>query len=185
MRSVRSLGISMLITLAFSLSATAQTIIAADGSPFPVSRGMTIQQAIQALKPEHQTYALGPDSGWLLQVHDNDSYDDVVLTLWSNDSQDYVIRYSAKVNNVMLHNAKYRTREGVHVGMFLKDVEKKLGKLKRIYTSEPTFQEFAEFTKMPNGVSFAVSGGLLSEGQRETQRYSPDARVTRIDISFL
>lgn len=184
MRSVRGFGISMLVTLSFAVSATAQTIVAADGSPFPVTRGMTIRQAIQALKPEYQTYALGGDSGWLLQVHDNGSYDDVLLTLWSDDSQDYVINYSAKVNAVMLHNAKYRTREGVHVGMLLKDVEKKLGKLKRIYTSEPTFQEYAEFTKMPNGVSFAVSGGILSEGQRETQKYSPDARITKIDISF-
>ena len=184
MRSVRGFGISMLITFGFAVSATAQTVVATDGSPFPVSRGMTIQQAVQALKPEHQTYVLGPDSGWLLQIHDNDSYDDVLLTLWSDASQDYVINYSAKVSNMMLHNAKYRTREGVHVGMLLRDAEKKLGKLKRIYTSEPTFQEYAEFTNMPTGVSFAVYGGIFGEGQREAQSYKPDARVTRIDISF-
>jgi len=184
MRSVRGLGVPLLIVLSFAVSANAQTIVATGGSPLPVTRGMTIGQAIQALKPELQTYVLEPDSGWFLQIHENGSYEDIPLTLWSDDCQDYVINYSAKVNIVTLHSEKYRTREGVHVGMLLKDVEKKLGKLKKIYTSEPTFEQYAVFEKMPPSVSFAVFGGILEDSQRETQRYSPDAKIAKISISF-
>lgn len=157
-------------------------IIGLDGKPLNIKSGMTLKEAIQALKPEYQTYALGGDSGWLLQIHDNASYEEVLMSLWSDESQDYTINYAAKIHAIMIHSPKYKTKEGVHVGMLLVDAEKRLGKIKRIFTSEPTFEEYAEFTNMPKGVSFGVSGGILKEGERETQRYSPDARITKIAI---
>ena len=163
--------------------ASGQALLSPDGSAFRVGPGMTLKQAVQILKPEYQTYAMGGDSGWLLQIHDNGSWETVLMSLWSDESQDYAINYAAKIDVVMIHSPKYRTKEGVHVGMLLKDAEKKLGKLKRIFTSEPTFEEYAEFAKMPKGVSFGVSGGILQDGQRETQKYSPDARITKIQLS--
>ncbi len=177
--------ILMTILVLSSTSGAAQfsAVVEPDGSPLRINPGMTVKQAIQALKPEYQTYALGGDSGWLLQIHDNASYEDVLMTLWSSECQDYAINYAAKVDAIMIHSPKYKTKEGVHVGMLLGDVERKLGKLKRIYTSEPTFEQYAEFTKVLKGIGLGVEGGILEEGKRETQRYSPDAHITKLQIS--
>lgn len=175
------LVLSFLLTLASA--ASAQPIVNTDGSPFAIKRGMTLKQAIQSLQPDFQTYALGGDTGWQLQIH-NGTYDDVLMTLWCDESQDYVINYAAKVTAIAIYSPNYRTKDGIRVGMLLSDVEKKLGKLKRIFTSELTSQEYAEFTRMPDGVGFGISGGVFKENQRETQKYSNGARITRIDVSF-
>jgi hypothetical protein len=179
------IAIALMTMLAsYTVPGVAQTgaIIGPDGAPLNIRPGMTLKEAIQALKPEYQTYALGGDSGWLLQIHDNASWEEVLMSLWSDECQDYAINYAAKIQSIMIHSPKYKTKEGVYVGMLLSDAEKKLGKIKRIYTSEPTFEEYAEFTKMPQGVSFGVSGGILKEGERETQHYSPDAQIRKIDL---
>lgn len=152
-------------------------------SPLGINPGITVRQAVQTLKPEYQSYVLGGDSGWLLQIHDNSAYEQVLMSLWNDEFQDYVINYDLPVKVIMIHSPKFETKEGLYVGMRLKDVEKKLGKLKRIFKSEPTFEEFAEFIKMPNGIELKISGGIFDEGKRNTQAYSSDARITAIQIS--
>jgi hypothetical protein len=67
--------------------------------------------------------------------------------------------------------------------MLLREAEAKMGRLKRIFTSEPTFEQYVEFANMPKGVSFGVSGGILKEGSRETQKYAADAQITKIVLS--
>jgi hypothetical protein len=157
-------------------------IIGPDGEPLPLRPGMTLAQAVQALRPEHQRYILGGDSGWALQIFENAPSDKVLISLWSDECQDYVINYDAKLSVLLIHSPEYHTREGVHVGMLLKDVEKKLGKLKEIYTSEPTFEQHAVFTRMPEGISFRTMGGIFKDGERRTQRYAPDAQITMIEV---
>ena len=163
--------------------AQSSAIIGPDGKPLSIKPGITLKDAINELKPEYQSYVLGGDSGWVLQIHDNASYEEVLMSLWSDEFQDYTFSYAAKVRVISIFSPKYKTKEGVHVGMLLADAEKKLGKIKSIYTSEPTFEEYAVFTNMPKGITFGVSGGILEEGKRETQRYSPDARITKMTVT--
>lgn len=180
-RLARALA-TMLVLYQMLGVAQSQTVNGPDGKPLNINNGMTLHEAITALKPEYQTYALGGDSGWGLQIHDNASWEEVLLTLWSDECQDYTINYAAKVRVIMIHSPKYKTKEGVHVGMQLADAEKKLGKIESIYTREPTFEQYATFTNMPTKIEFRVSGGILEEGKRKTQRYSPDARITMIAL---
>ncbi len=170
----------------FQMPGVAQSgvIVGPDGEPLNIRAGMAIKEAIDVLKPEYQTYALGGDSGWLLQIHDRFSYEEVLMSLWSHECQDYTINYTAKVQFISIHSPKYKTKEGVHVGMLLADAEKRLGKIERIYTSEPTFEQYAEFANMPKGVSFGVSGGIFKEGARETQIYAPDASIRQMTIGY-
>ncbi|MDX1996775.1 MAG: hypothetical protein SF066_03565, partial [Thermoanaerobaculia bacterium] len=174
----------VMMSVLYQVPGTAQSgaIIGPDEKPLGIKAGMTLKEAIDSLEPEYQTYALGGDSGWFLQIHDSTSWEEVLMSFWSDECQDYTINYAAKIRAIVIHSPKYKTREGVHVGMLLAEAEKKLGEIKRIYTSEPTFEEYAEFANMPKGVDFAVSGGLFKEGERETLRYSPDARISKITL---
>lgn len=174
--------VTMLVWYQLLAVAQSQTVNGPDGKPLNISNGMTLHEAITALKPEYQTYALGGDSGWGLQIHDNASWEEVLLTLWSDESQDYTINYAATVRVIMIHSPKYKTKEGVHVGMQLADAEKKLGKIDSIYTREPTMAEYATFTNMPKKMEFGVSGGIFEDGQRVTKRYSADAHITMINL---
>ena len=107
------------ILVVFQAPGVAQpsVITGPDGETLDIRAGMTIKEAVNVLKPEYQTYALGGDSGWLLQIHDNFSYEEVLMSLWSDECQDYTINYAAKVQLIMIHSPKYKTNEGVHVGM--------------------------------------------------------------------
>jgi hypothetical protein len=159
------------------------SIIGPDGKPLPLKRGMTIAQAIDALRPEHQSYVLSGDYGWFLQIHESGYPHDVLMSLWSDENQDYLINYSAKLETIVIHSPKYRTKSGIYVGMLLSDAEKKLGKLKYIYTAEPAFAQYAVFETNPDGVALVVSGGIFKEGERRTKRYSPGAYIMMIEAA--
>lgn len=159
------------------------SIVRSDGARINIRPSMTIRQAVAELRPQYQSYVLGGDSGWLLQIHDDFDYGEVLMSLWSDEFQDYVINYDVPLRVIMLHSPAYTLGDGVHVGMSLAEAEKKLGRIKRIYKSEPAFEEYADFTNMPAGVSYRINGGVFAEGKRETFEYSPEARINGIEIS--
>jgi hypothetical protein len=181
------LAIALLAMLAlFQMPGMTQSsvILGPDGKPLNIRAGMSFKEIIDVLTPEYQSYVLGGDSGWLLQIHDNFSCEEVLMSLWSHESQDYTINYAGRVDSITIHSLEYKTNEGVHVGMLLADAERKLGRIERIYTSEPTFEQYAEFANMPSGVSIGVSGGIFEQGVRETQSYAPDASIRMLTIGF-
>jgi hypothetical protein len=107
----RSVAAWLMITFLSSIACLAQTpaILGSRGTPLGVNVGMTIRQAVEALKPEQQTYALSGDSGWYLAIHGRAS-NEILMTLWSDGSQDYVINYAAKVGAITLHRSTGRGR---------------------------------------------------------------------------
>jgi nucleotidyltransferase/DNA polymerase involved in DNA repair len=67
-----------------------------------------------------------------------------------------------------LHRPEFKTLEGVHAGMKLKEVEQRLGKLLRIFTAEPAYEQYAAFSKQPRHVSF--TRGIFKQGEREIRK---------------
>lgn len=161
-----------------------QSRVIINGSVGNIHPGMTIGEAIQALNAEYYSHALSGDYGWFTQIHDAYSGDhEVMMSLWSDQDQGYLINYSAAISTISLHSPEFKTPEGVHVGMKLKEVERRLGKLLRISTAEPAYEQYAAFSKQPRYISFKVTGGIFKQGERETQKFEKDAAIQSIELT--
>lgn len=162
---------------------TSQAHVIMNGSVGDIHPGMTLGQAIQTLHPEYYSHVLSGDYGWFTQIHDGYSGNcKAVMSFWSDSNQDYLINYNAVISHISLHSPEFRTPEGVHVGMKLKDVERRLGKLIRISTVEPTYEQYALFLNQPSHVLFKVTGGIFKQGERETQKFDRDAAIQSIEL---
>ncbi len=181
----RVLVFFLLVARASSQAQVPTTILsAAKPSVGGIHVGMTLRDAIRMLKAEYYSHALSGDYGWFTQIHDTYSGDhNVLLSLWSDADQDYIINYDAVISNISVHSPEFKTLEGVHVGMKLKEVEKRLGTLERIFTSEPTYEQYAVFANQPKGIAFKVLGGVFRDGQRETQKFDKQAAIYSIELT--
>ena len=80
------------------------------------------------------------------------------------------------------------TASGVHPGMKIKDVEAKLGKVKRIQLSEIEAREYATFARQPKHFGFRVEQGTgIYSGKggapNQTWRYRQTGRIEAISVS--
>lgn len=95
---------------------------------------------------------------------------------------------SALIESIQAWSPCYKTPEGVHVSMPLKDVEKLYGKLKLIQRSEIESREYATFSKQPKGITIRVSGkngrtaGLYVNNSNKAMSYSKEAYIMSISI---
>ncbi|QLQ26102.1 MAG: hypothetical protein HZT41_15735 [Dechloromonas sp.] len=74
--------------------------------------------------------------------------------------QEMPINNTTRITHARVFDKRYATKEGVHPGMLLRDVEGIYGKVTSIGLSEPESLEFADFARGPAGITFEVSGGF-------------------------
>lgn len=67
------------------------------------------------------------------------------------------IEYFGKITSIDVWDKTYYTARGARVGMRLRELEKKYGKLKEIRIDEQEDLEYATFTDQPKGLSFRVA----------------------------
>jgi hypothetical protein len=71
----------------------------------------------------------------------------------------------------------------VRPGGLVAEAEKQYGKVLKIIMSEIEARQFAEFKNQPRGMTFRIDySGVFAEGQSETLRYRPDAKIYSITI---
>lgn len=112
-----------------------------------------------------------------------------MMTLYAGEADpSQKINESAVIQSIQAWSPCYKTREGVHVDMPLKDVEKIHGKLKFIQRSEIESREYAIFSKQPQGITFRVSGknnstaGHYLKQSNKALSYSKEAYIISISI---
>ncbi len=99
------------------------------------------------------------------------------------------IEYTGKITRIDVVDSTYHTAKGVRVGMSLRDVEKKYGKLEKIEIDEQTDYEYAIFANSPAGLKFrvAVSGkgkraGIYAKDAYETTKFNRGIFIKTIAV---
>jgi len=95
------------------------------------------------------------------------------------------------IDVIRVLDSRCETSQGVHAGMPVAEVEKRYGRLLRIFRSEIESREFAEFEKRPNWADLQVTGlnpdgalaALYPSGKSCASKYAPGARIQSIWIS--
>ena len=111
-----------------------------------------------------------------------------VMTVYAGEENPNArINEKARLEQIEVWDTSYSTAGGVHPGMLLRDVERKLGKLVKIVRSEIEAREYAEFTNQPKGIDIRVSGseeaGSYPPGESTTSKYRDDARIFSILVT--
>lgn len=152
-----------------------------------VRLGMTVNQARTALKGYKLKRTSDGEGVSLIEVSRNGK---AMINLFAGeaDSGD-AINGRAKIEYIEALDAAYKTADGVHPQMSVKDAEKKLGKLKKIEVSEIEQREFATFAQKPKNLSFLIRDedhgldGIYAEGKKESAKTSHAARIYSISVA--
>ncbi len=176
-----------LIPALFALHLTAQPPVPVDRSYLitarsigPVRMGMTMAALRKALPKARMSEASdgeGPD--WIcIERGKRDS-----IFIQMAGSRVSPGPRTDKVYMIQTFSPKYRTRDGVHVGMRLRDVELRWGKLVKYEHSSIEDRSFAFFPRMPKGwlVQFE-NGPTPTSARKDLSRPLPDDVISSIWI---
>lgn len=158
----------------------------------PVQIGMTVAQVRKALPNMKLVASMDGDNADLFEVKDGDT---TVMLMYPEEvfemrRTELAITDRSRIAVLLVCDKRYATIEGVHPGMFLRDVENTYGKLTKITMSEIESREEAEFARMPTGITLRVGGvnyaqaGIYLRGKRQTTQFYPDASVRCVAIDW-
>lgn len=135
----------------------------------PVRLGMVIAEVRRAL-PKHRLLR-GSDGDGVVLVDVLDG-EELVLQLFTGDSkEDVPFREDAVVEHIRVFRPEWVTAQGVHVGMLVSEVEKRLGRLSELRRSDIESREFASFVGQAPEWSFLIGHG-------DSGRYPSEAGFT-------
>ncbi len=151
-----------------------------------IKLGMTVAEARRIVAPMRLTRSSDGEGVALILIKQGNKE---MMTLYAGEADPtQKIKESARIKNIQAWASCYKTREGVHVGMSLKEVEKHYGKLKFIQQSEIESREYATFLHQPKGITFRVSGkndstaGHYTNNSNKAFSYSKEAYIMGISI---
>lgn len=182
----------------FALALLSLGVVAAAASPVPSSRlitknsagavrlGMTVAQVREALPQAELSRTVEGDGIAMIEVRQGSA---VEMVLYAGEADpESPIAEQARVEVISVLGSRFRTADGVHPGMRLRDVEKIYGKLVKITLSEIESHEHALLARQPAGLSFKIElpeiglAGKYPPGRSETRVYAPSAVVRRIEV---
>lgn len=151
-----------------------------------VQLGMTVAQARKALRGfTLKRTSDGEGVALIAAVRGKET----VMTFYAGEEDpDARINERAKIEFIEVWDASYKTADGVHAKMSLREAEDKYGKVTEIMLSEIESREFATFIKMPKGIMFRLMNnngmaGIYSDNGRTSMSYSPSSYIFSISIS--
>lgn len=188
---MKRISVSLIFVFLIALAVQAQrNYLITSNSAGNLRLGMTVSQARKVLKGFTLERATDGDGMALIGVQKNGK--PVMSLSAGEDDPDEKINENAKIEFIEVWDANYKTADGIHPEMLVKNAEKILGKVKRVFMSEIESHEFTIFKRKPKGLLFRVDvnsegkyfyAGIYPKDKREGTRYAPTAYILSIQIS--
>jgi len=145
----------------------------------PVKLGMTLLEAKRAFPKA--TFSRGSDGEGVALVNVSTKESQVMVLHAGEEDKSKPINWSRRISSIETFSSNSSTSLGVRPGGLVAEAEKQYGKVLKIIMSEIEARQFAEFKNQPRGMIFRIDySGVFSEGQSETLRYRPDAKIYSI-----
>ena len=154
-----------------------------------VRLGMTVAQARKALKGFNLRRVSDGDGVALIQVKKNGRY--VMHLFAGEENPEAKINEKAKIEFIEVFDGAYKNADGIRPEMLVKNAERMLGKVERVFISEIEGREFTVFSKKPKGLSFRVAvssqgkylyAGIYLNEEREGKNCVPTAFILSIQV---
>ncbi len=148
--------------------------------------GTTIAEARSAMKGMTFERTSDGEGVALVSVKQGDVQ---LMTLYADEADPQrPIDETARIMNIEVWDQRFKTAAGIHPKMKFVEVEKVLGKVKKIIRSEIESREYAEFLTNTGGFIYRLMGpnfeaGIYPKGMRETTRYVANTYIYTISIA--
>ena len=147
----------------------------------PVKLGMTLLEAKRAFPKA--TFSRGSDGEGVALVNVSTKESQVMVLFAGEEDRNKPISWSKRISSIETFSSNCSTSFGVRPGGLVAEAEKQQGKVLKIIMSEIEARQFVEFKHQPKGMIFRIDySGIFAEGQSETLRYRPDAKIYSITI---
>ena len=147
----------------------------------PVQLGMTLRRARNAFPQARFTRTTDGEGVALVGVLFAKT--DLMVLYAGEDNPDAAIDWSRKIEIIETFHSGCKMANGVGPGTLITDVEKRLGKVKKISLSEIESREYVDFANQPDNFWFRLDyTGVFPEGARITKKFQPDARIFSIAV---
>lgn len=146
----------LFVLLVASAGLGQRSYLITDISAGNVRLGMTVSQARKAMKGDVLKRTSDGEGIYLVVVLRRAKE---LMYLYAGDGdQRERINEKAKIEQIWVFDNRFKTVEGVHPDMLIKDAEKKYGRIKQIELTSIEQREFADFSMQPSGLLFRVGG---------------------------
>ena len=150
----------------------------------PIQLGMTLFEAKQAFPGA--TFSRGSDGEGVALVNVSTKETRVMVLFADEDDRNKPINWTKKISFIETFSSNCSTGLGVRPGSLIADTKKLYGLVLKISRSEVEARQFAEFKNQPRGMIFRIDySGVFAQGQSETVRYRPDAKIYSIAIQSI
>ena len=107
------------------------------------------------------------------------------LMLWADeDDADGAIDWAKSVRLIETFSRAFRTYEGVHPGIAVRDVEAIYGTIRQIELSEVESRQYIVFARQPDYLTLRLDyTGIFRDGARTTTEFEPAAKIMSIAVS--
>lgn len=148
----------------------------------PLQLGLSLEQARRRLPQATFTRASDGEGVALVEVAVEGA--SLAMLYAGEEDPDKPVDMTRQIDFLESFNPACATAEGIHPGSTLEAAEAAYGTVVSISRSEIESREFLQFTHPPAGVQFRLDyTGDFAEGENETNRHAPGAKIFSISVS--
>ena len=148
----------------------------------PLRLGMTLQAAQHAM-PQARLSRTSDGEGVAL-VNVALEGESLAVAYAGEDDAEKPLDMARPIEHLETFSAACASAEGIHPGSTVEEGEAAYGPLRIIRRSEIESREYVEFEHQPPGLQFRLDySGDFAEGESETRRHAPGARILSIAVS--
>jgi hypothetical protein len=180
MLTTRLLVLIPVLFLGFSVGLGQRNLrITSDGAG-GVRLGMSVWEAMKSLKGCHFNRTSDGEGVALVGVT---CHGKRVMSLYSGEvNSDAAIDPKAKIEFIEVWDGRFSTKDGIRVGIPVREVERRIGKVKEIVLTEIESREFVTFSRQPKNTHFRIYGGIYPARARSTTKYAKGTNLFSIQI---
>jgi hypothetical protein len=142
--------------------------------------GTTVAQARNSMKGCKFSRSSDGEGIALINVHCRGVN---TLTLYAGEDEvEKPINFRARIEIIEVWDKRFRTAQGVHVGMRVADAERRLGKVKEIVLTPIESREYITFSKKTLNISYRFYGGIYPPQKAFTKKYERGSKLWSIVV---
>jgi hypothetical protein len=148
----------------------------------PIQLGVTLDEAKKSFPTT--TFDRTSDGDGVALVSVKVGREELMTLYADEEDSEAPINWSRKITNIETFSALCHMANGIHPESKITEVEKILGKTRKIQKSEIESREYIEFTNQPKSISFRLDyTGIFEGGAMTTKKFNPEAKIFSILIS--
>lgn len=145
-----------------------------------IKLGMTVDQARRTLPSCRFERTSDAEGVTLIGVR---CFGKRIITIFAGENVDAPINGKAKIEFIEVWDKRFKTNDGVHKGMLVREVEKRLGRVVEIILTQTESREFVTFRKQQKGISYRIYGGIYPPGMTKTTKYERGTEIWSIQVA--